>query len=140
MTHTKEYKTTSPLFNPSLSTRSVDSNGPRAWVAVWGGSFISRYQSLVPGTSLGERSDPSGSDVLARDVARDAGLEVSRDCSRGGVLTMDVGLLAVEPTKVEPATLEPPMLRVDLCLAKCSEIEDIIDGDWDRTEPPALEE
>ena len=98
-------------------------------MAVCGGSFISRYQSLVPGTSLGERSDPSGSDVLARDVARDAGREVSRDCNRGGVPTAEVGRLVVEPTVVEPATLEPPTLRVNLCFAKCSEIEDIIDGD-----------
>ena len=55
------------------------------------------------------------------------------------MLTTDVGRLTVEPTRVEPATLEPPTLRVDLCFARCSEIEDIIDGDWDRTEPP-LEE
>jgi hypothetical protein len=94
-----------------------------------------------PGTSLGERSDPSGSAVLARDVARDVGLEVSRDCGRGGVLTIEVGPLTVEPTIVEPAmnelaTLEPPMLRLDLCFAICSEIEDITDGDRDLTEPP----
>ena len=120
---------TSPLFNPSLSTRSVDSNGPRAYVAVWGGSINSRYQSLVPGTSLGERSESSCSDVLARDVVRDAGREVSRDCNRGEVPTAEVGRLVVEPAMVEPATLEPPTLRVNLCLAKCSEIEDIIDGD-----------
>ena len=125
---------TSPLFNPSLSTKSLDSNGPRAWVAVCGGSFISRYQSLVPGTSLGERSDPSVSAVVCRDVARDVGLEVSCDCGRGGVLTIEVGLLAVDLAIVEPATnelatLEPPTLRLGLCFAICSEIEDIIDGD-----------
>jgi hypothetical protein len=47
---------------------------------------------------------------------------------------MDPGLLVVEPAKielamVEPATLDPAMLRLDLCLAMCSEIEDIIDGE-----------
>ena len=129
MPHTEEDKMTSPLFSPSLCTRSVDSNGPCAYLAVCGGSFISRYQSLVPGTSLGERSELSGSDVLARDVARDAGREVSRDCNRGGVPTTEVGRLMVDPARVEPATLEPPTLRVNLCFAKCSEIEDIIDGD-----------
>ena len=86
-------------------------------------------------------SDPSASAVLARDVARDVGLEVSCDCGRGGVLTPDSGLLVVEPVGfgppvVEPATLEPPTLRLDLCLAICSEIEDIIDGERDLTEPP----
>ena len=144
MTDTEADETTSPLFNPSLSTKSLDSKGPRAYVAVWGGSFISRYQSLVPGISLGERSDPSGSAVLGRDVARDVGLEVSRDWGRGGVLTTEVGLVVVglatvEPAKVELATLEVPLLLLELCFAIRSEIEDIIDGDEDLTEPP-LEE
>ena len=54
---------------------------------------------------------------------------------------MDMGLLAVEPARVElatvePTTLEPAMLRLDFCFAICSEIEDIDDGDRDRTEPP----
>jgi hypothetical protein len=56
------------------------------------------------------------------------------------VLTVDVGLLTVEPAivglaMVEPTTLEP-MLRLELCFARCSEIEDIADGDRDLTEPP----
>ena len=74
-------------------------------------------------------------------MARDVGLEVARGCDRGGVPTVDPGLLEVEPARIEPAmvdpaTLEPPTLRrLDLCLAICSEIEDIADGDRDLTEP-----
>ena len=49
---------------------------------------------------------------------------------------MDSGLLAVEPAMTEPAILGPPTLRLDLCLAICSEIEDITDGERDLTEPP----
>lgn len=55
------------------------------------------------------------------------------------MLITEVGLLAAEPAMNELATLEPPTLRLGLCFAMCSEIEDIIDGDWDLTEPP-LEE
>lgn len=60
------------------------------------------------------------------------------------MLITEVGLLVVEPAIVEPekvelATLEAPMFLLDLCFATCSEIEDIIDGDEDLTEPP-LEE
>ena len=50
-----------------------------------------------------------------------------------------VGLATVEPAKVELATLEAPMLLLELCFAIRSEIEDIIDGEEDLTEPP-LEE
>lgn len=37
---------------------------------------------------------------------------------------------------VELATLEPPMLLLDLCFAICSEIEEIVDGDRDLAELP----
>lgn len=52
------------------------------------------------------------------------------------MLTVDLGPLEVEPAMVELTTLEPPMLRLDRCFAIWSEIEDIADGDRDRTEPP----
>lgn len=59
------------------------------------------------------------------------------------MLITEAGLLVVEPAVVEPAkvelaTLEAPIL-LDLCFATCSEMEDIIEGDEDLTEPP-LEE
>lgn len=50
-----------------------------------------------------------------------------------------VGPARVEPATIEPATLELPLLRLDLCLAICSEIEDITDGERDLTAPPFVE-
>lgn len=56
------------------------------------------------------------------------------------MLTIESGLLVVEPARepalVEPATLEPPMLRLGLCLLICSEMEETIDGERDLTESP----